>query len=160
MMVETPPRNLVVQPDGSLVPEAAAPAPDPVPAPGRSPAFERLHLLVRKGYVAEIGVDSASDTIVLRHLGKAPDLVLHSDGLVEGYEGRRPRYKRNIDAPAAISAERDAEHLRFMKFLDTVPRASLRDRTRPWRTKYVYIPFVLLAVWGVCLLFTAALMDL
>ena len=156
MMVETPPRNLVLQADGALVPEPEARA----LAPATSPAFERLHLLVRKGYVAEIGTDTAADTIVLRHLGKAPDLVLHSDGLVEGYDGRRPRFKRDIEAPAPIAAERDAEHLRFMKFLDTVPRASLRDRTRPWRTKYVYVPLVLLVIWALCLTFTAALMDL
>ena len=153
MMVESPERNLVVEPE-------ILPASEPI-TNLKSPAFERLHLLVRKGYLPEIGTErSGGDTIVLRHLGKAPDLVLHSDGLVEGYDGRRPRHKRNIDAPAPIAAERDAEHLRFMKFLDTVPRASLRDRTRPLRTKYVYIPMVLIAIWAVCLMFTAALMDL
>ena len=55
-----------------------------------SPVFERLHALVRRGYVANIGTDADTDTVVLRHLGKAPDLVLHGDGVVEGFEGRRP----------------------------------------------------------------------
>ena len=154
MMVESKERNLVLEPDAVLPPETSA------SFPAKSPAFERLHLLVRKGYVPEIGTEKGGDTILLRHLGRAPDLVLHSDGLVEGYDGRRPRYKRNLDAPAPIAAERDAEHLRFMKFLDTVPRATLRDRTRPWRTKYIYVPILLIVVWAVCLAFTAALVDL
>lgn len=124
-----------------------------------SAAFERLHALVRKGYKPEIGTEAGTDIIVLRHLGKAPDLVLHGDGVVEGWEGRRPRHKKRIDAPATIAADKDAEHLRFMKFLETVPKASLRDRTRPWRTKYIYVPAVMIAVWLVCLAFTAIVMG-
>lgn len=124
-----------------------------------SPVFERLHALVRRGYVANIGTDVDTDTVVLRHLGKAPDLVLHGDGVVEGFEGRRPRHKRAIDAPPRIGTEGDAEHLRFMKFLDAVPPASLRDRTRPWRHKYVYFPAVLIVVWGLCLAITAMFVD-
>lgn len=129
-----------------------------VPAQRQSPAFERLHALVRKGYRPVIGTEAATDVVVLHHLGSAPDLVLHGDGVVEGWEGRRPRHKRNVDAPAAIAADRDAEHLRFMKFLETVRPPSLRDRTRPWRKKYVYVPVVLIAIWLICFAFTAMLL--
>ena len=128
-------------------------------ARGQSSAFERLHALVRRGYTPAIGAYAErNDVIVLRHLGKAPDLVLHVDGRIEGWEGRRPRHKRDIDAPA-IGAEGDSEHLKFMKFLDSVPKASLRERTRPWRKKYIYFPIVLLVVWGICLAITATLLD-
>ena len=113
MMVETPPRNLVMQPDGALVPEPEA----PVPSPAKSRAFERLHLLVRKGYVPEIGTETAADTIVLRHLGKAPDLVLHSDGLVRSRSVARGTVSRNfmnLRCSASRSAAIGAGASRFL----------------------------------------------
>jgi hypothetical protein len=125
---------------------------------GPSPVLDRLHALVRKGYNAEIGTKTETDVIVLRHLGKAPDLVLHPDGSIEGWDGRRPWHKKNIDAPTQLAPDKDGE-LRFMKFLDTVPKASLRDRTRPWRKKYVYFPVVLIVVWGICMALTAIILD-
>lgn len=124
-----------------------------------APAFERLHALVRKGYVANIGAGAASDSVELRHLGKAPDLVLHGDGMIEGLDGHRPWHKRSIEPPAPIPAETDGDHLRFMKFLDTVPPTTLRDRTRPWRRRYIYIPAGLLVFWGLCLAFTVMLLE-
>ena len=128
-------------------------------ADGRSFAFERLHALVRRGYTPAIGPDAErNDVIVLRHLGKAPDLVLHADGRVEGWEGRRPRHKRHIDAPI-VGTEGDSEQLKFMKFLDSVPKASLRERTLPWRKKYIYFPIVLIVVWFVCLLTAMTLIN-
>jgi hypothetical protein len=123
-----------------------------------SPVLERLHALVRKGYSADIGTKADTDVVVLKHLGKAPDLVLHPDGVIEGWDGRRPWHKKDIDAPVGISPDRDGE-LRFMKFLDTVPKASLRDRTRPWRKKYVYFPVVLIVVWGICMALTALIVN-
>ena len=153
MIAEAPAKDVVVKSEGgTLTGEVLPPAPQPV-------AFERLHALVRKGYVANIGAETGTEVIVLRHLGKAPDLILHGNGVVEGFDGRRPWHKRSIDAPPAIAADRDAEHLRFMKFLDTVPKASLRDRTRPWRHKYVYFPAALIVLWAVCIGITAAIMG-
>jgi hypothetical protein len=124
-----------------------------------SPVLERLHALVRKGYRPEIGKDTETDVIVLRHLGRAPDLVLHSNGVVEGFPGRRPRFKREIDAPPPFGADQIAEQLRFMRFLDTIPRASLRDRTRRWRHKYIYFPLVFAILLGIHLAFTAIILD-
>lgn len=123
-----------------------------------SPVLERLHALVRKGYSADIGTKTQTDVVVLRHLGKAPDLVLHPDGSIEGWDGRRPWHKKNIEAPTQLVPDRDGE-LRFMKFLDTVPKASLRDRTRPWRKKYIYFPVVLIVVWGICMALTAMIVS-
>jgi hypothetical protein len=124
-----------------------------------TPALERLHALVRKGYAPEIGTDTATDVVILRHVGRAPDLVLHSDGVVEGFEGRRPRYKKDIDAPPPFAAGQLSEQLRFMKFLDSVPRASLRDRTRRWRQKYIYFPIVVAILLAIHLAFTALILD-
>ena len=124
-----------------------------------SPVLERLHALVRKGYRPEFGKDTETDLIVLRHLGRSPDLVLHSDGTVEGHAGRRPRFKREIDAPEAFGPDRIAEQLRFMRFLDTIPRASLRDRTRRWRHKYIYFPLVFAILLAIHLAFTAIILD-
>ncbi|TFI58779.1 hypothetical protein E2493_07900 [Sphingomonas parva] len=123
------------------------------------PVLERLHALVRKGYRPEIGKDTETDIIVLRHLGKAPDLVLHSDGLVEPYGGRWARHKRHIVPPVPFGAADLGEQLRFMRFLDTIPRASLRDRTRRFRHKYVYFPVVFAILLGIHLAFTAMIID-
>jgi hypothetical protein len=117
-------------------------------------AFDRLHALVRKGYKPEIGVESPNGTIALRHLGKAPDLILHGDGRVEPLGGRIPRHKRKV-VEITVAAETDAHQVEFLKFVEGVPRPTRWDRTRPLRKKYVYLPTALVAVWGICLTFTA-----
>jgi hypothetical protein len=121
-------------------------------------AFERLHALVRKGYAPEFGAEGAGGTIPLRHLAKAPDLLLHSDGRLEGLPGRVPRYKRKVDAPS-IPALREADQIEFLKFLDAVPKARLRDRTRRWRTRWVYLPASLIGLWAISLTLTALIVD-
>jgi len=130
-------------------PVAAPPAPSPV--------LERMHALVRRGYAAQIGTPGNPDQVVLRHLGLAPDLVLHANGDLEGLDARRPRYKRDIEPPALIGGATDADHLRFMRFLDTVPPVTFWHRNRPWRKKYLYLPLVLVAVWLACVMLTALL---
>jgi hypothetical protein len=124
-----------------------------IPA-GTSPVLERLHALVRRGYKAEMGASGNPDRVVLRHLGLAPDLVLHANGDLEGLDARRPRYKRDIDPPAPIGGDTDADHLRFMRFLDTVPPVTFWHRNRPWRKKYLYLPAVLVIVWLACVMLT------
>jgi hypothetical protein len=136
-----------------LVPEEM-----PAAAAAPSPAIERLHALVRKGYRPEIGTGTATDLIVLRHVGRGPDLVLHSDGVVEGYEGRVPRYKRDVEPPPAFAADL-AEQLRFVRFLDSVPKAGLWDRTRRFRHKYVYVPVVFAILVALNLLFSAIILS-
>lgn len=127
--------------------------------PPPSPVLERLHALVRRGYTAELGAPGNPDRLVLRHLGLAPDLVLHSSGDLEGLDARRPRYKRDIDPPAPIGGGTDSDHLRFMRFLDTIPPVTFWHRNRPWRKKYLYLPAVLIAVWGICVTLTVILLG-
>jgi hypothetical protein len=141
--------------EGEVVPAVPAAAPEPASPPQ---AIERLHALVRKGYVPEIGTDTSTDTIVLRHVGRAPDLVLHSDGVVEGQGGRVPRYKRDVEPPPAFAADRISEQLRFMKFLDSVPRATLWDRTRRFRHKYVYLPLAFAILVAIHIFITSIVM--
>jgi len=125
----------------------------------QSSAFERLHALVRKGYSASLGTETQDGSIVLKHLGRAPDLVLRPDGTIMEHEGRIPRHKRRLPHLGVIPAERDSDHLKFMKFLETVPKATLRDRTRPWRRKFIYVPALLLIFWGLSLLFTVLIVN-
>ena len=125
---------------------------EPESAP--SPVLERMHALIRRGYTAELGTSGNPDRVVLRHLGLAPDLVLHASGDLEGLDARRPRYKRDIDPPARIGGGTDADHLRFMRFLDTVPPVTFWHRNRPWRKKYLYLPAVLVIVWLACVMLT------
>jgi hypothetical protein len=127
--------------------------------PASPPVLERLHALVRRGYTAELGAHGNPDRLVLRHLGLAPDLVLHSNGDLEGLDARRPRYKRHIDPPAAIGGGTDSDHLRFMRFLDTVPKATFWHRNRPWRKKYLYLPAVLVIVWLACVMLTVTVIS-
>jgi hypothetical protein len=63
-----------------------------------------------------------------------------------------------VDAPM-IPAVRDADQIEFLKFLDTVPKARLRDRTRRWRTRWVYLPASMVAFWGVSIALTAMIVD-
>lgn len=133
------------------------PAPAAEPFRPTPPTLERLHALVRRGYKAELGTSGNPDRLVLRHLGLAPDLVLHANGDLEGLDARRPRYKRHIEPPAPIGGDTDADHLRFMRFLDTVPQATFWHRNRPWRKKYLYLPAVLVVVWLVCVMLTVVL---
>ena len=124
-----------------------------------SPVLQRLHALVRKGYRPEIGSAAANDSIVLRHRGRAPDLLLHSDGMVEGLGGRVPLYKRNVEAPEPFRANPLMEELRFIKFLDSVKRPTLRDRTRWFRHRFVYVPLVLAIFMGLQLAFIALIVE-
>ena len=133
-----------------LAPAEAAAAPAPAPPP----AVERLHALVRKGYAPDFGNGTATDLVVLRHVGRAPDLVLHADGVVAGFEGRIPRFKRHVEPPPAFGVDL-AEQLRFMKFLDSVPKANLRDRTRRFRHRYIYLPIVFALLVALNLAITA-----
>ena len=121
-------------------------------------AFDRLHALARKGYRPEIGSEDAGGTIKLRHVAKAPDLLLHADGRIEGLPGRVPHYKRKVDAPF-IPAQRQSDQIEFLKFLDAVPKATLRDRTRRWRTRWVYLPASLVAFWGISITLTAIIVG-
>ena len=95
---------------------------------------------------------------MLRHLGLAPTRP-SCERRLEGLDARRPRYKRDIDPPAPIGGSTDADHLRFMRFIDTVPPITFWHRNRPWRKKYLYLPAVLVMVWTICVMLTVVLLG-
>ena len=138
----------------TIEPQAATPQPE-----RPTPVIERLHALVRKGYRPELGADHDQDAVVLRHRGRAPDLLLHADGVVEEVPGRRPFYKRDVALPAAIGASGAEAQVAFLQLLDTVPRLSLRDRTRKLRHRFVYLPVIIAITWGACIALTAAVLS-
>ena len=127
-------------------------------APAESPVLERLHALVRKGYRPELGTPD-SPVLVLRHLGRAPDLILHPDGRVTDFDGRRPRFKRHLALGDPIAAGQAAAELRFMKVLETVPKARMWDRTRGFRKKFLYFPLALAIAWGLSIALTAIILN-
>lgn len=149
--------QMLVERRAEALPAEFAPPPPPL---AQTPVLERLHALVRKGYVADIGTERDQALVVLRHSGKTPDLVLRSDGVVEPLGGRTPRHKRKLEAPAPFATNDVAEQLRFMTFLDSIPKATLRDRTRRWRRNYLYFPVVLIAVWLACIGLTVMIVEM
>ncbi len=150
MASDLPASAMVLDRDGrAITPAAELPA----------HAFQRLHALVRKGYTTNIGANDRTDVVVLKHVGRAPDLILRPNGVVEQFDGRRPRYKKSVEL-TAIPVDSDGDHLRFLQFVDSIPPASFRDRTRRWRHKYVYFPAVMVALWLVCLLVTVSVFNI
>lgn len=127
---------------------------------GETRSFDRLHALARKGYRPMLGTDEAGDNAIrLTHIGRTPDLILHEDGRVEPVRDRLPRHKRSLAPIDDFGAEDAEEQVRFLRFVETVPKATLRDRTRRWRTRWVYGPLFLLTLWGVSLAFTAFIVE-
>lgn len=123
-------------------------------------AFERLHALVRKGYKPELGSDDASGSIRLTHVAAAtPDLILHENGVIEPVVDRIPRHKRRLPTLPTMGAASDADQVAFLRFVEKIPKATLRDRTRRWRTKWVYGPLFLIVICGLALLFTSIIID-
>ena len=121
----------------------------------RGRSFERLHALVRKGYKPVLGTDDAgSDAVRLTHIARTHDLILHGSGAIEPVLDRLPRHKRRLPALADIGVATDADQVRFLQFVEAIPRPTLRDRTRKWRTRWVYGPLFLAVLWGLSLLFT------
>lgn len=49
--------------------------------------LRRLHRLVRRGYVADLGRTDVEDAIFLNHLGEGPPLILYGDGKLVAING-------------------------------------------------------------------------
>jgi hypothetical protein len=87
--------------------------------------FERLHLLVQKGYRPDFAMEFTK-SIWLHHPSENfphKDLILYPSGLVVSQsDSDNYRFHRN-------------EQRQFQEFLRQVPRPTLMDRTRDFRTK-------------------------
>ena len=116
-----------------------------------SETLRRLHRLVRRGYVAELGRSDVEDAIFLNHLGNGPDLILYGDGKLVAIND-----SASLDSMAEdesrIYNEGKADPAKFDKWLRTIQEPTWRQRTRPWREQNLYMPgCVILLILGVIL---------
>lgn len=99
-----------------------------VPKQTEQVAFVRLHALVRKGYRADLGVQSDTDFIRLEHprgtAAGAPGLVLHPDGLIHGIDNTLPLNTREGD-PDCIYANHEADWEIFHSFVKGLPEPTM-----------------------------------
>jgi hypothetical protein len=101
---------------------------DYVPKHTEQAAFVRLHALVRKGYRADLGVQSDTDFIRLEHprgtVAGAPSLVLHPDGLIHGIDNTLPLNTGGGD-PDCIYANDKADWEMFNSFVKGLPEPTV-----------------------------------
>ncbi len=104
-------------------------------------AFVRLHALIHKGYQPDLGVQSDTGFIGLKHprgaAAGAPCLVLHPDGLIRGVDNTKALNSREGD-PDCIYASDEADWQLFNYFLEKVPQATIWqtfDITPIWKVK-------------------------
>ena len=113
-------------------------------------AFERLHALARKGYVAQIGAEPAAGGILLHHPGDGPDLVLHPDGTLET-PGGQALHRDPTEEPGCILARDELDQRKFARFLERLPPPG-KKRGR-WRKRFLTLIFLLM-VWGLSIFLT------
>lgn len=116
-------------------------------------AFERLHALARKGYVAEIGVEPPTGGIVLHHPRGGPDLVLHPDGTLETPSGQA-LHRDPTEEPDRILALDELDQRKFERFLERLP-IQRRKRGR-WRKRFYTLAF-LVVVWALSIFLTISI---
>lgn len=126
-------------------------------------SFVRLHALVRKGYRADLGVQSDTGFIRLEHprgaAAGAPSLVLHSDGLIHGIDNVQALNSREGD-PDCIYASDEADWELFQSFVKGVPEpTSLQalNSTMFWEVKTWITIYLILGALTVGLAFLGML---
>lgn len=102
--------------------------------------LRRLHRLVRRGYVADLGRGDVEDAIFLDHLGDGPSLILYGDGKLVAMNESHALDPRASEDQHAISNVDEQDARTFDRFLATVREPTWRQRTRPDREKYVWQP--------------------
>jgi predicted nucleic acid-binding Zn ribbon protein len=98
-------------------------------------AFERLHRLTGRGYVARFGQRMPSGGILLQHPGEGPDLVLLPSGTIESME------PRHAQAGTELAIPRE-DQTGFDRFVERLPQRRKRRRGR----KFLYF-LLFVAVW-------------
>lgn len=130
-------------------------------------AFVRLHALIRKGYQADLGVQSETGFIRLEHprgaAAGAPCLVLYSDGLIHGVDNTQALNSREGD-PDCIYASDEADWQVFHCFLEKVPKPTTWQAfgvMHIWKFKdQVKINLIILAFTIIFVLFVEWLLRL
>jgi len=101
--------------------------------------LRRLHRLVKRGYVAELGRSDVEDAIFLNHLGDGPDLILYGDGKLVAIDDSAS-LDPTADDESRLYNEGKADAAKFDKWLRTIKEPTWRQRTRPWREQNLYVP--------------------
>jgi len=115
--------------------------------------FRRLHLLVRRGYVAKLNYDVVLDAIFLDHLGEGPNLILYPSGMIVATSFQRDvkiEFRDDADPDRIYNFTRD-DALAFDKFLTMVKPPTWRQRTAPDREKYIWTPAASVGCLAVCI---------
>jgi hypothetical protein len=103
--------------------------------------FDRLHQLVRKGYKPDFTVDDTG-TIWLNHPSdsfQCKRLILYPSGLLVSLVSDDFRFHRD-------------DQFNFQKFLNTIPRPTLLDRTRDFRVAITAWIVLAVAIGGLAII--------
>lgn len=113
-------------------------------------AFERLHALAGRGYVAELSERApAGGGILLRHPKEGPALILRPDGALEAAEASLIEAGRADRLTIPPSDQRG-----FSNFV-----ARLRPSRKRSRMRKIFYVLVGLVLWFVSLMLTVALLS-
>ena len=110
--------------------------------------FERLHLLAQKGYRPDFAMEF-TESIWLHHPSKNfqhKDLILYPSGLVVSLSDDKCRFSRD-------------EQRHFQEFLRQVPRPTLMDRSRNFRTNVVAVAILMVVLLIVVPLIVGTVFD-
>lgn len=99
--------------------------------------FERLHALVRGGYVPQIGTEAVDSSIVLDHQGKGPRLRLFADGAIQVLDRRYPVHAEGDRF--RIRADDEANYRRLALLVESKPR----KRATRWLKRFFLLALVL-----------------
>ncbi len=112
-------------------------------------AFERLHLLAKRGYVPSLGKATASGGMLLTGPRKAPDLILHPSGKIDRIERRR-----GAESGTALMIPQDDQQ-NFYRFLETLPQ---RKPPRHWRRRFKVLSLILF-LWLFSIFITISIVE-
>lgn len=146
---EARPTTRVIEPDPAAIAFPNSPASPPGP---NSLGFERLHALLRGGYVPQVGAGTIDSSIVLEHKGKGPKLRIFPDGRIQVMDKAFPIHTVPGRDPFSILAGDDRSFGTFARFLESVPKG----RRRRFLRKTVFL-MMLAGFWGLSVMLLAAI---
>ncbi len=111
-------------------------------------AFERLHMLTDRGYVAQFGKRMPSGGILLQHPKEGPDLVLLPTGTIESLEPQHAGAGTKLAIPGQ-------DQTGFERFVQRLPDGRPK---RSFRRKAFYI-LLFAAVWFFSIFLTMAFLS-
>lgn len=111
-------------------------------------AFDRLHMLTSRGYVAQFGSRMPSGGILLQHPKEGPDLLLLPSGTIESLEPLHAEAGTKLAIPGE-------DRTAFERFVDRLPAGKAR---RSFARKLFYL-LLFAALWLFSLMMTMLLIN-